>query len=63
MSVPDTPSTMQWWILEISAQRLPGSPSTNHISHNGRLRSSSCDISRPIRLSRSCSVLRGGNAE
>ena len=40
---------MQWWTLEMIAHRPPGRPSTIQISHNGRWRSSSCDISRPIR--------------
>ena len=43
------PSTMQWWILKTSAQRPPSSPSTSHVSHSGRSRSSGSDISRPIR--------------
>ena len=34
-SVPETPSTMQWWTLETSAQRPSPRPSTIHISHSG----------------------------
>ena len=34
-SVPDTPSTMQWCTLEISAQRSPARPSMTQYSHNG----------------------------
>ena len=49
-SMPATPSTMQWWTLVMSAHRSPASPSTIHVSHSGRWRSSSCDMSRPIRL-------------
>ena len=46
-SVPATPSTMQWWNFEISAQRPSSKPSTIHISHSGLARSSCCDITRP----------------
>ena len=34
-SVADTPSTMQWCTLEISAQRSCARPSTNQYSHSG----------------------------
>ncbi len=53
-SVPETPSTMQWWIFEISAQRLWSSPSATHVSQSGLWRSSFCDITRPTSR-RSCS--------
>ena len=52
-SVPDTPSTMQWCTLEINAHWSSGSPSMIQASHSGRWRSSSWDMTRPIRLSRS----------
>ena len=34
-SVPAMPSTMQWWTLEMIAQRLSARPSTSHSSHSG----------------------------
>ena len=40
-SVAETPSTMQWWTLESSAQRFSLSPSIIQISHSG-LRRSRC---------------------
>jgi hypothetical protein len=46
-STPAEPSIMQWWILVMSAKLSPSSrPSTTHVSHSGRLRSSCCDMMR-----------------
>ena len=53
---------MQWWTLEIRAHRPSVRPSTIHASHSGRLRSSSTDMSRLIRLLSSCSPPGGGRA-
>ena len=57
-SSPEMPSTMQWWVLEMSATRSPSTPSTNHSSHSGRRRSSGCDCNRPISVL-SCSSVPG----
>ncbi len=57
-SVAATPSTMQWWTLESSAQRPSARPSTDHSSHNGLLRSSAWEKTRAAML-RSCSSLPG----
>ena len=48
------PSTSAWWVLEISAKRLPSSPWTSHVSHSGFARSSCWEWMRAARL-RSCS--------
>ena len=53
-SVPDTPSTMAWWVLATIAHRPCSRPWTIQISQSGLVRSSCCDISRPTRR-RSCS--------
>ena len=37
---PETPSTRAWWILVSTATRPPATPSMNHSSHSGLLRSS-----------------------
>ena len=57
-SSPETPSTMQWWVLEMIATRSPSTPSTNQSSQSGRRRSSGWDWSRPISVL-SCSSLPG----
>ena len=46
-SVPDTPSTRQWWTLDTMAQRPSSRPSTIQISHSGLVRSSCWDMTRP----------------
>ncbi len=46
-SVPETPSTMLWWVLARSAQRLSPSPSTIQSSQSGLVRSSCWLITRP----------------
>ena len=61
-SVPETPSTMQWCTLEISAQRPPCSRSTSQYSHSGRLRSSRAAITRPISADSSASRPGAGSA-
>ena len=57
-SVAATPSTMQWWTFESSAQRPSESPSTDHSSHSGLLRSRCCEKTREA-IWRSCSSLPG----
>ena len=61
-SVAETPSTMQWCVFEISAQRPSSRPSTTHISHSGFARSSCWDITRPTRLRSSSSPPGAGRA-
>ena len=62
-SVADTPSTMQWWTFESSAQRLPRRPSSIQISHSGLSRSRRCAKIRAA-VRRSCSSEPGaGRAE
>ena len=39
MSMPLTPSTTEWWVLEMIAKRPPESPSTSSSSHSGFVRS------------------------
>ena len=53
-STPETPSTSEWWVFEISAKRLPSRPWTSQISHRGLERSSCWETIRAVRL-RSCS--------
>lgn len=48
MSAPDMPSIMQWCSLDTVANRPPLSPSTTHVSHSGRARSSGCEAMRPV---------------
>ena len=43
-STPARPSAMAWWSISNSATRPPWSPSINHMSHRGWLRSSGKDI-------------------
>ncbi len=45
-SMPEMPSTSEWWVLEISAKRLPSSPCTRYVSHSGFERSSACEWMR-----------------
>ena len=63
-SLAETPSTMQWWVLETSAQGASRSArwtrSTTHISHSGLVRSSCWDITRPTSRCSSCSPPGGG---
>jgi len=58
-SVAATPSTMQWWTFESSAQRLRLKPSTIQISHSGLLRSS-CWAKMRAAVRRSWPSLPGG---
>ena len=53
-STPEMPSTSAWWVLEISAKRLPSSPWTSHVSHSGFARSSRWEWMRAA-SARSCS--------
>ena len=48
------PSTSAWWVLEITAKRLPMSPWTSQISHSGLARSSCWECTRAA-IARSCS--------
>jgi hypothetical protein len=57
-SVAATPSTMQWWTFESSAQRPPVMPSTIHSSHSGLLRSSCWENTRAA-IWRSCASSPG----
>ena len=57
-SVPDTPSTMQWCVLDTIAQRSPSTPSTIQISHSGLDRSSCWDMMRPTSRRSSSSAPR-----
>ena len=50
-SVPATPSTSAWWVLDRIAQRPSSSPSTTQISHSGFERSSCWAIDAPDELS------------
>ena len=54
-SVPETPSTMQWWVLHTSAQWPLSRPCTTHISHSGLAKSSCWDITRPTSVRSSSS--------
>jgi hypothetical protein len=47
------PSISAWWVLATSAKRLPSSPSTIQVSHNGFERSSRWENTRAARR-RSC---------
>ena len=58
MSTPETPSTMQWWVLATIAKRPPSSPSTSQSSQSGFERSSCWEKTRAARF-RSCSSLPG----
>ena len=55
------PSTTAWWVLEISAKRLPSSPWTSHVSHSGFARSSCWEWMRAARL-RSCASEPGAGS-
>ena len=52
------PSTSAWWVLEISANRSPSSPSTSQFSHSGLSRSSGWEAIREASRN-SCSSLPG----
>ena len=54
-SVPATPSTSAWCVLDSMAQRPSSSPSTTQISHSGFDRSSCCAMTRPTSLRSSLS--------
>ena len=58
MSVAATPSTMQWWTFESSAQRSSSSPSTIQISQSGFERSRCWEKTRAA-VARSCSSVPG----
>ena len=47
MSTPETPSTSEWCVFEMSAKRPPSSPWTSHSSHSGFERSSRWEKIRP----------------
>ncbi len=47
MSTPETPSTIEWCVLLISAKRLRSSPWTSHSSQSGFERSSCWEKTRP----------------
>ncbi len=61
-SVPETPSTMQWWLFDAMAQRPPSSPSIIQISHSGFDRSSCWDMTRPTSRRSSASPPGAGSA-
>ncbi len=61
-SVPDTPSTRQWWTLEMIAQRSSPRPSTIQISQSGLARSSCWDMTRPTSRRSSASPPGRGSA-
>ena len=61
-SVPDTPSTMAWWVLDSMAQWPSSSPSTIQISHSGLERSSCWAMTRPTSLRSSASPPGAGSA-
>ena len=48
-SAPDTPSTVEWCILATKPMSSSASPSTIHISHSGRARSSWWPVISPVR--------------
>ena len=58
ISAPDTPSTMAWCTLVITAQRSPSRPSTNQDSHRGRRRSRVWAMTR-LMSAHSCSAPPG----
>jgi hypothetical protein len=60
-STPETPSTSEWCVLLIKANRSSSSPCTSHSSHSGFVRSSRCEKIRPVRR-RSCSTLPGAGS-
>ena len=47
-STPETPSTSEWWVLKINANRSSSSPSTSQLSHNGFARSSCWEAIREV---------------
>ena len=57
-SLPAIPSTMQWWILLITAKRPPSRPSTTQASHSGFEWSRGCAMIRAESFL-SCSSLPG----
>ena len=61
MSTPETPSTIAWWVLLISAKRLRSSPWTSQSSQSGFERSSCCEKTRPASR-RSWSSLPGAGS-
>ena len=61
-SVPETPSTKAWWVLERTAQLPSSSPSTTQISQRGLDRSSGCDMTRPTSFRSSASPPGEGRA-
>ena len=62
MSTPEIPSTSAWWVLAITAKRLPERDWTSQISHNGLWRSSRCENSRPARRFSAASSAGFGSA-
>ena len=61
-SVPETPSTMAWWVFERTAQLPSSSPSTTQISQRGLDLSSGWDITRPTNFRSSASPPGEGRA-
>ena len=61
-STPEMPSTSEWWVFEISANRPPSSPSTSQFSHSGLARSSGWDAIREVSRNSCSSVPGGGSA-
>ena len=62
MSTPETPSTMQWWVLPTIAKRPPFSPSTSQSSQSGFERSSCWEKIRAA-STRSCCSEPGSGSE
>src|ERR1700733_7334320 len=60
-STPETPSTREWWVLRMIANRPSARPSTSHCSHSGLERSSCWDATREASRN-SCSWLPGGGS-
>ena len=61
MSTPETPSTMQWWVLPTIAKRPPFSPSISQSSQSGLERSSCCEKIRAARARSCCSEPGSGS--
>ena len=62
MSTPEIPSTSAWWVLAISANRLPAMRCTSQISHSGLERSRRWENSRPASCFSAASSAGRGSA-
>ena len=62
MSMPETPSTRQWWLLPTIANRPPDSPSTSQSSQTGFERSRRWENTRAASVRSCCSDPGSGSA-